>query len=208
MVGLARRSTVCLTAICVTLLVAGCGGAESRKAKHIEKGEAFLAAGNLEKARVEFRNALQIAPVDSDARYENGLVAEKLGNFSQAAQFYQGAIDTNADNVRALASLGRLYVVSGAPQKAIDTVTPGLTKHPDDARLLTVRAAARIQLKDTDGALADAERAIQLAPSNEDAISVLAGIYKSQGQTDKAGTLLEDAIKKSPNTIDLRLVLA
>src|SRR5580692_9645223 len=94
----------------VTLLVAGCGGAESRKAKHLEKGQTFLAAGNFEKARVEFRNALQIAPTDSETRYEVGVVDEKLGNIREAAQFYQGALDANADNVMARAKLGRLYL--------------------------------------------------------------------------------------------------
>ncbi len=195
-------------ALLSVLLVAGCGGAESRKARHMEKGQEFLAAGNFEKARVEFRNALQILPTDSDARFENGVVDEKLGNLREAAQFFQGAIDSNKDNARARASLGRLYAMSGAPDKAIETVDPGLANHPDDADLLTVRAAARIQLKDVSGALTDAERAVQLAPANENAVSVLAGIYKSQGQADKAQALLEDAIKKSPNTVDLRLVLA
>ena len=74
------------------LLLAGCGGAESRKAKHLEKGKEFLAAGNLDKARVEFSNALQIAPNDSAARYENGVVAERMGSVRQAVGFYQGAL--------------------------------------------------------------------------------------------------------------------
>ena len=208
MVGLFARSPVYLSAIIVALAVAGCGGAQSRKAKHIEKGEAFLRAGNFEKARVEFRNALQIVPTDSAARYENGVVDEKLGNMREAAQFYQGAIDTDKENVRARASLGRLFAIGGAPDKAIETVTPGFVKHPDDAALLTVRAAARIQLKDIDGALADASRAAQIAPTNEDAIAVLAGVYKSEGNAEKAQTLLADAITKSPTTINLRLVLA
>jgi tetratricopeptide (TPR) repeat protein len=106
------------------LLVAGCGGAESRKARHMQKGQEFLAAENFEKARVEFRNALQIVPTDSDARFENGLVDEKLGNLREAVQFFQGAIDSNKDNARARASLGRLYAMSGAPDKAVETVTP------------------------------------------------------------------------------------
>ncbi|MGO8973535.1 MAG: tetratricopeptide repeat protein [Steroidobacteraceae bacterium] len=190
------------------LLVAGCGSAESRKARHMEKGQEFLAAGNFEKARLEFRDALEIFPKDSGARNENGVVEEKLGNLREAAHFYQGAIDSDKDNVRARANLGRLYAMSGAADKAIETVDPGFDKHPDDVDLLTVRAAARLQLNDVSGALTDAERAVQLAPANENAISVLAGIYKSQGQADKAQALLDDAIKKSPNTIDLRLVLA
>jgi tetratricopeptide (TPR) repeat protein len=199
----------CFSALLVvTVVAAGCGGAESRKAKHLEKGQSFLAAGNFEKARVEFRNALQIAPTDSEARYEVGVVDEKLGNIREAAQFYQGALDANADNVTARAKLGRLYLLSGAPELALATVKPGFDKHPDDVGLLTVRAAGRVQIKDVSGALTDAERAVQLAPANEDAVSVLAGIYKSQDQTDKARSLLEGAIKRAPATVELRLALA
>jgi tetratricopeptide (TPR) repeat protein len=194
--------------LAATLLIAGCGGAESRKVKHLEKGETFLAAGNFEKARVEFRNALQIAPTDSEARYENGLVDEKLGNIREAAQYYQGALDSNADNLKARASLGRLYLLSGSPEQALSIAKPGLEKHPDDVSLLTVRAAGRIQIKDVSGALADAERAVRLGPANEDAVAVLAGIYKSQDQTDKAQALLEEAVKRAPNTVELRLALA
>jgi tetratricopeptide (TPR) repeat protein len=190
------------------LITAGCGGAESRKARHLENGQQFLAAGNLEKARVEFRNALQIAPTDSEARYANGVIDEKLGNPRAAAQFYQGAIDVNRDNVRARGALGRVYVLAGAPDKALETIASALLEHPDEPVLLTVRAAARVQLKDPSEALTDAERAVQLAPTNEDAVSVLAGIYKSNGETDKAIALLQTAIKQIPSTVDLRLLLA
>jgi tetratricopeptide (TPR) repeat protein len=197
-------SIVCLAA----LVVAGCGGAESRKARHLERGQQFLTAGNFEKARVEFRNALQIAPTDGLVRFENGVVDEKLGNLREAAQFYQGAIDVNKDNVAAHAALGRVYLFAGAPDKALDTVSPSLAKYPDDAALLTVRAAARVQLKDPTAALADAQRAAQLAPTSEDAVSVLAGIYKSNGHIDQAITLLQGAIKQIPGSTDLRLELA
>src|SRR3984885_469901 len=112
------------------------------------KGQTFLAKGNVEKARIEFRNALQIAPNDSEVRFENGVVDEKLGNRREAGQFYQGAIDSNKDNVAARAALGRLYVLTGAPAQALETIKPSLDKHPDDPNLLTVRAASRDMLKD------------------------------------------------------------
>src|ERR1700730_3197972 len=151
------------------LSAAGCGGAENRKAKHLEKGQTYLANGNFEKARVEFQNALQIAPKDVAARFDMGIVDEKLNNSREAAQFYQGTIDLDSQHVGARTKLARLYLFSGAPDRALDLIGPAMQTHPDDPELLTVRAAARMQQKDLAGAQADAERAVQLAPTNEDA---------------------------------------
>lgn len=195
-------------ACCAALVVAGCGGAESRKSRHLKNGQAFVIASNFDKARIEFRNALQIAPNDSEARFENGFVDEKLGNPREAAQFYQGAIDSNSDNIRARAALARLYLFSGAPDQALATINPSLVLHPMDPRLLTVRAAVRVQLKDPEGALQDAEQAVKLTPVNEDAVAVLAGVYKSRNEPERARDLLEATIKRMPESVDLRLALA
>jgi tetratricopeptide (TPR) repeat protein len=208
MSALSRSGRWIVLSLTAASILAGCGGAESRKAKHLEKGQAFLAAGNFEKARVEFLNALQIAPTDSEARYENGVAEEKLGKPQVAASFYQGAIETNADNIKARIALGRLFLLAGQPSLALDTVKPGLAKHPDDAEMLAIRAGGRIQMKDSAAARADAERAVQLAPANEDAIEVLAGIERSDGHSDAAEALLQNAIKQNPDTVELRLVLA
>jgi tetratricopeptide (TPR) repeat protein len=192
----------------LTLLLSACGGAESRKAKHMERGRAYLAAANYEKARVEFQNVLQIAPKDAEARFELGVVAEKLNNPRQALQFYQGALDVDPERLDARADLARIFLFAGAPDRALELVEPALVKHPDDAELLTVRAAAREQKKDMQGALADGQRAVELNPSNEDAVAVLAGLYSTAGQTQQAQTLLEKAVQSLPKSVDLRLILA
>jgi tetratricopeptide (TPR) repeat protein len=204
---LSRFSVVFVLAGAV-VAASGCGGAQARKAKHMDKGAAFLAAGNFEKARVEFQNALQIEPKDGEARFENGVVDEKLGNIREAAQFYQGAIDINPEHLRARANLARLYLFSGAPDRALELIKPVIEKHPDDAQLLTIRAAVRLQQKDVSGAQSDAERAVQLAPDNEDAAAVLSGLYNSIGEAAKGRALLEQAIKRIPSSVDLRLALS
>jgi tetratricopeptide (TPR) repeat protein len=193
-----------------TALVAstGCGGAQARLARHLEKGNAYLAAENYEKARVEFQNALQIAPMDPEARFENGVVNEKLGKGKTAAQFYQGTIDVSPDHLGARTNLARLYVFSGAPDRALELIKPALGKHPDDSELLALRAAIHVQQKDLGDAQTDAERAVELNPANEDAITALAGIYTSTERTDEAQTLLEAAVKRLPASVDLRRVLA
>ena len=191
-----------------TLVLAACGGAQARKAKHLAKGQAFLSAGNYDKARVEFQNALQIAPADPEARYETGVVDEKLGKIREAGQFYQATIDVSPDHLGARTALARLYLFGGASDKTLELIKPALEKHPDDAELLTLRAAAHVQKKELAEGQVDAERAVQLDPGSEDAVAALAGIYVSEKAPDKAQTLLEGAIKRIPATVSLRLSLA
>jgi tetratricopeptide (TPR) repeat protein len=201
--------TVAVVALGFSVLaLSACGGAQARKAKHLEKGQSYLAAGNYEKARVEFQNALQIAPLDPEARYENGVVDEKLGKVREAAKFYQAAIDVSPDHLGARTNLARLYLLSGGADQTLALIQTAIEKHPDDAELLTLRAAARVQKKDLGGALGDAQRAVQLDPKNEDAYGTLAGIFVTDKELDKAETLLEAGIKKIPSTVDLRLALA
>ncbi|WP_457849510.1 hypothetical protein, partial [Staphylococcus aureus] len=73
-----------------------------------------------------------------------------------------------------MAEAGKMLVFAGAAKRALDTVAPGLAAHPDDPDLLSVRAAAHQQLNERDAALADAERAVAIAPTNENAVAVRA----------------------------------
>ncbi len=189
------------------LSVTACGGADVRKARHLSKGQTYLADGNYPKARVEFQNALQIAPNDAEVRFENGVVDEKLGKTREASQFYQGAIEVDPTHVGARTKLARLYVFAGAADRALDLILPAIPKHPDDSELLTVRAAALLQKKDTAAAKTDAQRAVQIDPTNEDAVAVLSGLYSSVGEPAQAKALLEKSVIAIPKTVDLRLVL-
>ncbi len=208
----ARHRISPLVLVTVALLgvlpLAACGGADARRASHMERGQKYFAAGNMEKARVEFGNALQIAPNDAEARYMNGRVAEKLGNIRGAVGSYLSAIDVNPDHVQARANLGRVYLFGNAPERAKEVIAPGLEKHPDDPDLLTVRAALRSRDKDSAGALADAERAVKIAPANENAIALLASLYRQGGHPEQAVELLNTSLKRAPESIELHQVLA
>jgi uncharacterized lipoprotein YmbA len=51
-------TNILLVALAV-LLMAGCGGAESRKAKYLERSKNYLEQQNYDKAAVELKNVLQ-----------------------------------------------------------------------------------------------------------------------------------------------------
>jgi tetratricopeptide (TPR) repeat protein len=206
--GCSTRSLTIVLFILTVLALNACGGADARRARHLEKGQSYLNAGNFDKARIEFQNALQIAPTDPQARFEMGVVDEKLGKLREAVQFYQATLDVSPDHLGATEKLARLYVFSGAPDRAMELIKPALVKHPDDSELLTLRAAVRVQQKDIDGGQADAERAVQLDPKNQDSVATLAGVYTTQKAYDKAQAVLEQAVTRIPDTVDLRLALA
>jgi tetratricopeptide (TPR) repeat protein len=189
------------------IVLCGCGGAQSRLANHMERGQQYFSQGDFAKASIEFRNAMQIAPKDPTALVMAGRTAEKLGRPRDAVGLYQTVVDTKPDNVEAREYLGRLMALHGQPDRALEVIGPALAKHPDDASLLTIRAAARVALKNPDGALADIERALQLAPANEEAILFRAGMYANDGDLDKATALVSGGLARSPASVDLKEAL-
>ncbi len=203
-----RGTSLAAATVGCCLALAGCGGAEARRASHMERGQRYLTDGNLAKAQIEFRNALQIEPNDPEARLMIGRVDEQLGDFQQAAGMYQAAIDQNPDDVPARVRLSRLYVLSGAAARALELVKPALLRHPDDPDLLTVRGMAYAALKDRAAARADAERAVRLAPDSEDAVALLASIDVLEGEPQRAVTSVQTALGRAPSSVGLHQVLA
>ena len=75
--GLLQR--LLIIALTVGLLSA-CGGKEERKAKYLEKGKSYLAEKNYDKAKIEFKNVLQIDPKDANGYLFLGQIEEKQKN--------------------------------------------------------------------------------------------------------------------------------
>ena len=70
------------------------------------------------------------------------------------------------------------------------------------------RAAARERLGNKPGAREDAEKAVRLAPSNENAVALMASILSQDGKTAQAIDLVNRAAQAPGASADLRLVLA
>jgi tetratricopeptide (TPR) repeat protein len=202
-----RRIAIGVTVAVCSIVLFGCGGAQSRLASHMERGQQYFSQGDFTKASIEFRNAMQIAPKDPAALVMAGRTAERLGRLRDAVSLFQTVVDSNPDNVEARQYLGRLLALHGQPDRALTVVEPALAKHPDEPALLTIRAAARLESKNPAGALADIERALQLAPENEEAILFRAGLYRKAGDLESATALVTGGLAKSPASTDLKEAL-
>ena len=190
------------------ILLAGCTGAEARRESYIKRGQEYFAQGDYTRASIEFRNAMQVMPKDPQARLLAGEAAERLGRFRDAAGLFQSVVESNPDNIRARVDLGQLFDFGGVPNQALKLIAPALAKHPNSAQLLTVRGLARVQLKDYTGAFADAQRAVQLDPTYEQAVGLLAALYRYRNENAQAVSLVKNTLQKLPGSTQLREVLA
>ena len=206
-VGEVLRLAAIAAALAGVVVIAGCGGAQSRYESYMKRAEQFYSQGNYSKASVEYRNAMRILPQDQKARVMAARCAEKLGRIREAASLYQAVSDSNPHNLEARAGMARVLLLGGMPDQAIKLLDTGLAENPNHVELLTLRAAARTQLKDFAGAMSDADHALKIAPHDEDAVSVRAGLYTEAHDLPGAIQLITDAVAAAPKSSDLRLIL-
>ena len=79
-----NKAVAMLAAGLLIVSVVGCGSKEEKRAKFFDKGRALYAKGDFVRARLEFKNALQIDPVFAEAYFMLGNMDMKEKAFKQA----------------------------------------------------------------------------------------------------------------------------
>ena len=97
-------------AIFLAFALLTCGTPEEKKMKFFQKGKALYEKGDFVKARLEFKNAIQIDPKFADGYFMLGMVELKEGNFKQAYGSLSKAVELSPDNMKAQLHLGRLLL--------------------------------------------------------------------------------------------------
>ena len=197
-----------LALIGLTVLLVACGGAEDRKTAYMNKGQALFDEGNFEKARLEFKNVLQIDPKDLDGRYALAQTLEKLENWRGAAGHYLAIISEQADHRDALMRMGRLYLLSNNDEKARENADKVLQAAPDDVEALTLLAGVKAKAGNREDAKETIIRALELEPLNAEAASLMASLLLAEGLSEESIELLNDTIARHPDQVALKINLA
>src|SRR4030066_1280208 len=123
------------------LVISGCGGAESRKAKYLAKGKAYIEEKNYDKAKIEVKNALQIDPKYAEGFYLMGVVEEKRKNMQAAFGNYSKALELDPAHVDAKTKLGFFHLMVGNTDKAKELIAEIQAAQPDNPMAKTLHAA-------------------------------------------------------------------
>lgn len=191
-----------------TLALAGCGGAQERAAEHLTRGKQFLQQKNYPKAKIEFKNVLQINPKSSVGYYYLGRVAEAQHHWRRAFGGYQRALSLDPKYLAARRRVARILLLAHQTDQAADEVKKILAQKPDDTEGLALKAGVLAQQGKQAAALALAEKVVAKSPKQTDAVALLAALYEKSGQLDKAISVLGRTAKLLPGDILIHQLLA
>lgn len=186
----------------------GCSGSEERQAKYLARAQEYFDKGDLNKARIETKNVLQINSTNNEAaeaRYLLAQLAERDRNYQQMFGELSAALELNPNFTKAEIKLVQLLAGVGQLDKAREHVEKILQREPNNAEGYSARAMILIREKKPEEALVQAQKALELEPGLVTASAALASIYMDS-DPEKAEQALEESLKLNPDDLGLRVI--
>lgn len=197
-----QRVIAAMVGILVIGLV-GCGGPEERKAKYRLKAQEYFEQGNYPKARVALRNVLKIDPKDTEAYFLYAQVEEKEKNWRNAVAGYQQVVELNPEHERALIKLGKYYLEARAIDMIGQVTDRVLAKNPRHVGAHALKIAATAVSGQIEEATVKAEQLIADAPTEVDAVLLLASLYTARQHGAQALPVLQRGLEAHPDNLEL-----
>jgi tetratricopeptide (TPR) repeat protein len=109
-------------------------GIHYRIARILEsRSQQTASADDIQAAREEFEQELQIDPSNADAAYEIGLMYSKSGQFDKAKDYYEIALKYHSDFEEAQLGMGGVYLKLGKAEIAIPYLRKAVEADHEDA---------------------------------------------------------------------------
>jgi tetratricopeptide (TPR) repeat protein len=133
---------------------------------HVNLGNVFVRAGELDAAETEYREALRIAPDQVEAHHNLAGVFLQRGDIPAAISHYRAAIGLRPEYVSAHLNLGRALDTAGALRQAVVHYERAARIDPRSFRAHELLAGAMARLGDDEAAARHYRRALTLRPDS------------------------------------------
>lgn len=179
----------------VALLLAGCTDGAKKK-RHLAAAAKYFAAGDYEKAEIEYKNVLQLESLQPDAVSQLGIIYFDQGRVTSVYPLLKKAEELQPNNLAVRAKLGVFYLIAGKPDEAKNEALYVLQrnpKHPDAPLLL---ASAMTSAKDGEQSR---QYLAGLPTANTAPVKAALGFLDMRdGRFLSAARTLDEAIKLDP----------
>lgn len=180
--------------IAILLLAGACTSPDERAAEYVASGNRLMASGDMSKASLEFRNALQIDANLVDALYGMALIEERNQNWKPLFAILTRIRELDARHSAARIKLAQLLLASGQLDIALQDAQELIEAFPLDAGTHALLAATYYRLNNVDEAYRKVNEALAIDPANRDAKLVLARIQIGRSNVPRAIAILDEMI--------------
>ena len=168
--------------------------------KSISEIEYYISAGKTEESKevlVELKkNYDEISP---DIIYAESLVGLGSGKFPEVIKMMSGLTNSNPGNEKYLRLLAKAQTGASDPAGASATYTTLINSGVADAELLMMRAESYRKTGETDKALSDIKRYLNIYPENSSALSLAGKVEARSGDNLQALQYFSENLKIHPN---------
>lgn len=201
-----RTSSIAL-ALLVTgaFTLAGCNSRDERAASYYERGAAYLSKKDIVHARIEFRNALQQKADLVPAWRALGQIEEGERNWKAVGPIWRKIIELDPNDLEIRLRLAKLALLGGALDEALKLADVAVGQNPADPAALALKAGILLKLNDAPAAAELAQKALTIAPTSYDAMTVLAAVRFSKDDIGGALAMLNSVPLTSPPDVGLSL---
>ncbi|AEF84651.1 putative tetratricopeptide TPR_2 [Treponema primitia ZAS-2] len=168
---------------------------------HLNYGIALEARGQPQRAPSHYRSAIRNNPEWIDALNALGIVQFKQEVYNSANRTFSRVLKVDPDNAEALNNKGVVLADQGRHKEAIKKYRAALEK---DSRYIKAALNLARALEDTGnfpGALEELERLADMAPTDWDVRTRLAGLYQKLERYDDAMDQASAVLEKDPENI-------
>ena len=190
-----------LSALMLVGLLAACSSGEDRQEKYLERSQAYFDEGDIEKARIEARNVLQINPKNIAARQLLGEISYEDGDIRKAYGMFLSVLDESPDNVAANTAMAKIYVAVKDYDKTIEHANSVLAVNSEDALVLGYKALALAGQGDIAKAEEVAAEALSIDAGSTEALGVMVQKYFNEETVEKGLAILERGQLANPDEI-------
>jgi len=164
----------------------------------MQRGQQALQAGDLSRARSEFEKAVRLAPKDAAAQAALGWVLMQFGEGDGAIAHLRAALNIRPDLIEAQLTLASVLAQQGKLAEGVEEARSATKKAPANAE--AHRTLARIVSNSDPGeALAEMQRAVELAPQRANLRDELGTVMAQQNQFPEAEKQFSEALRLDPS---------
>lgn len=185
-------------AACSAVIQAGGGTNKTLNAALYNRGGAYSAAGQYDKAIADFTQALQLNPGDGILYIGRGNAYLQNGDFDYAGPDFDAAIRLHAQPAVAYSGKGMIDFVQDRYDRAIEDFGQTVRLQPGEAEGFTMRCLARAIVGKLQEAMADCNQAIKLNAKDAEAYSNRGLVYLKMKQPAAALANYHQALEQEP----------